>query len=135
MLHIIDVLQALKPGMGFTSVEDAYFHIPVAHHHRRFLCIMFQGRTHQYRVLPFGLSLSPHVFTQCIQVTLEPLQQEGMLILLYLDDLLLCVRSPQQAANNTHRLLEHATALGLRVNLEKLPHSVLVNMLPGVSYI
>lgn len=121
MLRVKDVLQAVEPGMWFTSVDlkDAYFHIPIAPHHRRFLQFTFQGRTYQYRVLPFGLSLSPCVFTRCMQVALEPLQWEGMLILPYLDDWLLCARSPQQVANNTQRLLEHVTALGLRVNLQK----------------
>lgn len=41
------------------------------------------------------------VFTQCIQVALGPLQREGMMILLYLEDWLLCAKTPQQAASNT----------------------------------
>lgn len=49
-----------------------------------------QDSKYQYRVLHFDLSLSPSVFTQCVQVALEPLQWEGMLILPYLDDWLLC---------------------------------------------
>lgn len=70
MLPVIDVLlsKAIKPCKWFTFVnlKDAYFHITIAPHHRRFLLFKFQGRTYQYRVLPFGLSLYTCVFTQCI---------------------------------------------------------------------
>ncbi len=121
MLRIVGVRHAIDPGMWFTSVDlkDAYFHIPITPHHRRFLRFTFQSRTYQFRVLPFGLYLSPRVFTRVIQVALEPLQREGMLILPYLDDWLLCARSYQQAVNNTQRLWFHVATLGLRVNFQK----------------
>ncbi len=83
MLRIVDVRHAIEPGMWFTSVDlkDVYFHIAIAPHQRRFLRFTFQSRSYQFRVLPFGLSLSPRVFTCVIQVTLEPLQWESILIL------------------------------------------------------
>lgn len=64
MLHVIDVLHVIVPCMWFTSVylKDAYFHIPIAPHHRKFLRLTFQGRTYQYQVLPYGLLLSLCVF-------------------------------------------------------------------------
>ncbi len=107
--------------MWFTSVDlkDVYFHIAIAPHHRRFLRLIFQSRSYQFRVLPFGLSHSPRVFKCVIQVTLEPLQREGILILPYLEDWLLCTRSYKQAVDNTQRLLFHVAILGLRVNFQK----------------
>lgn len=118
MLQIVDVRHAIEPRMWFTLV-DAYFHISIAPHHRRFLRLTFQRRAYQFTVLPFSLSLFHRVFTRFIQAALEPLQQEGMPILPYLDDWLLCARLPQQAANNAQRLLHHVTTLGLRGNLQK----------------
>lgn len=111
------------------ELKDAYFHIPIALHHRSFFQFTFQDESYQFYVLPFSLSLSPWAFTQCIQVALEPLQWEGMLILPYLDDWLLCTRSPMQAANNIH----HDATLGLKVNLSPMPASVLPGYALGLQ--
>ncbi len=39
-----------------------------------FLRFAFDGRAWQYRVLPFGLSLSPRVFTKVVEGALSPLR-------------------------------------------------------------
>ncbi len=41
------------------DLKDAYFHISILPRHGPFLRFAFEGRAWQYRVLPFGLSLSP----------------------------------------------------------------------------
>lgn len=121
MLRIKDVIQAVTPQAWFTSVDlkDAYFHVPVARDHRRFLRFAFQGRVYQYCVLPFGLSLAPRVFTRCVQIALDPLQRQGLLVLPYLDDWLLIACSPRQVATATRQLLSHVTALGFTINWTK----------------
>ena len=121
MLRTADVIRAIEPGAWFITIDlkEAYFHVPIAVEHRQFLRFSFLHKTYQFRVLPFGLSLAPRVFTKFIQVALEPLQQEGILVLPYLDDWLLCAATPEQATANANHLLHHVTALGLRVNWEK----------------
>ncbi|XP_068583377.1 LOW QUALITY PROTEIN: uncharacterized protein [Cebidichthys violaceus] len=121
MLSTADVLRAVSRGEWFTSVDlkDAYFHVPIVPHHRQFLRFAFQGRHFQFRVLPFGLSLSPRVFTRCVAAALSPLQSQGMKILPYLDDRLICAPSRLQAAQDTARLLSHVARWGLKVNMEK----------------
>ncbi len=49
-----------------TGSERGIFSHQVAPHHRRFLRFAFKGVAYQYKVLPFGLSLAPHTFTQCM---------------------------------------------------------------------
>ena len=121
MLRTADVIRAIEPGAWFITIDlkEAYFHVPIAVEHRQFLRFSFLHKTYQFRVLPFGLSLAPRVFTKFIQVALEPLQQEGILVLPYLDDWLLYAATPEQATANANHLLHHVTALGLRVNWEK----------------
>ena len=121
MLSIRDVLQAISPGDWFTLVDlkDAYFHVPIAPQHWRFLRFAFQGRHFQFRVLPFGLSLSPRVFTRCMAAALCPLQARGLKILPYLDDWLVCAPTEAQAAADTRTLLDHMDLLGLCVNWQK----------------
>ena len=121
MLTTAEVLRVVARGEWFTSIDlkDAYFHVPIAAHHRQFLRFAFQGRHFQFRVLPFGLSLSPRVFTRCVAAALAPLQAEGAKVLPYLDDWLICAPSQARAAQITERLLSHVNRLGLRVNFEK----------------
>ncbi len=47
--------------LSFAAIDlkDAYFHVSILPRHRPFLRFAFEGRAWQYRVLPFGLSLSP----------------------------------------------------------------------------
>ena len=88
MLKTAEVLQAFARQSWFTSInlKDAYFHVPIAPHHMPYLRFAFEGRAYQYRVLPFGLSLAPRIFTRCMRAALAPMQATGMQILSYLDD-------------------------------------------------
>jgi hypothetical protein len=51
----------LRPGGFATSIDltDAYFHVGIHSASRHWLRFVWQGRIFQFRVLPFGLSLSP----------------------------------------------------------------------------
>lgn len=121
MLTTAEVLQTAAEGEWFTTVDltDAYFHVPIAPQHRRFLRFAYRHRHWQFRVLPFGLSLAPRVFTRFVKAALAPLQACGLKILPYLDDWLLCAPSQTCATRDTSRLLAHVAQLGLKVNLEK----------------
>ncbi len=96
--------------------KDAYFHIQVAPHHRRFLRFEFEGVAYQYKVLPFGLSLAPRTFTWCMD---SPLWQMGIRILNYLDDWLILAQSEGVSTSHKTLLLRHLHCLGLRVNFAK----------------
>ncbi len=92
------------------DLKDPYFHVSILPCHRPFLQFAFEGRAYQYKVLPFGLSLSPRVFTKVAEAALVSLREHGVRILNYLDDWLILAQSQDQ-------LYEHR--LCLRVNWEK----------------
>ena len=46
----------------FIYLKDAYFHNPIVSHHH-FVCYVWQYKTYQWKVLPFGLATAPWVFT------------------------------------------------------------------------
>ncbi|XP_074505795.1 uncharacterized protein LOC141775954 [Sebastes fasciatus] len=121
MLSTADVLQNVTRHSWFTSIDlkDAYFHVPIALPHRQYLRFAFEGKAFQFKVLPFGLSLAPRVFTRCMRAALAPMQARGMLILPYLDDWLICALTREQAERDTASLLHHMTRLGLTVNHAK----------------
>ncbi|KAL0183526.1 hypothetical protein M9458_019222, partial [Cirrhinus mrigala] len=88
IITLKQILSHIRPGDWFFSLDlkDAYFHIQIAPHHRRFLRFAFEGVAYQYTVLPFGLSLAPRTFTKCMNAALSSLRQRGIRILNYLDD-------------------------------------------------
>ncbi len=79
----------------------------------------FEGWAWQYRVLPFGLTLSPCVFTKVVEGVLTPLREVGVRILNYLDDWLILAQSREQLGDPRDLVLRHFSQLGLRVNWEK----------------
>ncbi len=119
MITLKQILSQICPGDWFMllDLKDVYFQIQVAPHHRRFLRFAFEGVAYQYKVLPFGLSMTPHTFTQCMDAALSPLRQMGIHILNYLTDWLILAQS--QATSHKTLLLSHLGCLGLRVKFAK----------------
>ncbi len=107
------IIKCIQSHDWFAAIDlkDAYFHVSILLRHRPFLRFAFEGRAWQYRVLPFGLSLSPRVFTKVVEGVLTPLREVGVRILNYLDDWLILAQSREQ--------LGDPRDLVLRVNWEK----------------
>ncbi len=101
------------------DLKDAYFHISILPCHRRFLRFAFGGKAYQYRVLPFGLALSPRAFTKCVDGALVPLWLQGIRIINYIDDWLILAQSHQLAVRHRDVMLAHMKELGLRLNGKK----------------
>ncbi len=59
------------------DLKDPYFHVSIFPHHRSVLQFAFEGRAFKYKVLPFGLSLSPRVFTKVAEAALVPLREQA----------------------------------------------------------
>ncbi|KAK2891979.1 hypothetical protein Q8A73_017644 [Channa argus] len=121
MLTTASVLRSMRPGDWLSSVDlkDAYFHIPVAMQHRKFLRFSFLGVRYQYNCLPFGYSLAPRTFSKCLETALAPLRAAGMRVLFYLDDLLLLAPSREQALLQMVDLVTHLSSLGFTINWRK----------------
>ncbi len=121
MITLKQILAQIRPGDWFASVDlkDAYFHIQIAPHHRRFLRFAFENTACQYSVLPFGLALAPRTFSKCVDAALSPLRASGMRILNYLDDWLILAQSRDTLLSHIDSLLIHLESLGLCVNRRK----------------
>ncbi|KAL0183722.1 hypothetical protein M9458_019418, partial [Cirrhinus mrigala] len=118
MLTSKRILSCVRHQDWFVAIDlkDAYFHVSILPRHRPFLQFAFEGRAYQYKVLPFGLSLSPRVFTKVAE---GALWQQGVRILNYLDDWLIMAHSREQLCEHRDLVLQHLSHLGLRVNREK----------------
>ncbi len=87
--------------------------------HRPFLRFAFEGWAYQYKALPFGLSLSPRVFTKVVEAARVPLREAGIRVLNYLDDWLLLAQSRTLLCEHRDTVLSHLSRLGLQVYWEK----------------
>ncbi len=74
MLTVKQVVSQIRSEDWFVTIDlkDAYFHMSILPSHRKFLRFAFRGKAYQYRVLPFGLALSPRTFTKCVDAALAP---------------------------------------------------------------
>ncbi len=72
MLTIKQVVSQIRSEDCFVTIDlkHARFHISILPQHRKFLRFAFRGKAYQYRFLPFGLALSPHTFTKCMDGSL-----------------------------------------------------------------
>ena len=121
MLTHRHIVQSVRQGDWFTTVDltDAYFHVPICPGHRKYLRFAFQSRVYEFCVLPFGLSLAPRTFSKCMDAILAPLRAQGVRLLNYLDDWLVCAQSKEQLAQHTVMVTDHLQRLGLKVNPDK----------------
>ncbi|XP_045104399.1 uncharacterized protein LOC123499932 [Portunus trituberculatus] len=104
--------------MTAIDLRDAYFQIPVHPDSRKFLRFIWRGRHFQFRVLCFGLSTAPQVFTRMMGPVSAASHQQGVRLLRYLDDWLLLAHSKQTALEATSYLLRLCASLGIQVNWE-----------------
>jgi len=101
------------------DLKDAFLHVPISPNHRRYLQFQWKGKIYQFRTLPFGLSLSPLVFTKVLRPLLRWARRKGIRLSAYLDDLLIMARTEEQSRRNTRLVREKLMALGFIINEKK----------------
>ncbi len=103
----------------FIDLQDAYLHVPICRASRRYLRFVSEGRTYQFKVLPFGIATAPKVFTKLMLVLAAAARVRGVPLFHYLDDWLLRHQSPDQLLSNLSIVWDLMHRLGLIPNLEK----------------
>ena len=101
------------------DLKDAYLTVPIHQDHRRFLCFQWQGQTWQFKVLPFGLTSAPLIFTKITKPIVSTLCRLGIRMSLCLDDMLLMADSVQEARAHLRAAIEILVALGFVINMGK----------------
>ena len=115
------VLRSIRPGDWMVSLDlqDAYLQVPVHRDSHRYLRFVIEGRTYQFRVLCFGLTTTPQVFTRIMAPVSAILHKYGVRMLRYLDDWLILASSELACLQSRDRLLTVCTELDIQVNLTK----------------
>ena len=92
---------SLQQGEWVTSIDfkDAYF--PIQEQSRKYLRFHVQGKTYQFKALPFGLSTAPLEFTVVAKEVKLMAIHKGIRIHQYLDDWLVRAGSHQVCLQHT----------------------------------
>ena len=112
---------SLQVGERVTSIDfkDAYFHIPIHSQSRKYMRFHLQGRSYQFKALPFGLSTAPMEFIVVAKEVKLMALQKGIRIHQYLDDWLVRASSHHIGLHHTQTLVSLCQELGWLVNKEK----------------
>ena len=115
------VLRSIRQGDWMISLdlEDAYLQVPIHPESRRYLRFTMGGVPYQFRVLCFGLTTAPQVFTRLMAPISAILHRYGIRMLRYLDDWLILAESRTTCIRARDRLLHLCEELGLQVNHRK----------------
>lgn len=95
-------LKLVSPFCFMSSIDlkDAYYSVPIAEHHRKFLTISWRGQLWQFDAMPNGLALAPRKFTKLLKPVLGKLREEGHVSTFFLDDSLLLSDSEAENVQN-----------------------------------
>ena len=112
---------SLQAEEWVTSIDfkDAYFHIPIHSQSRKYMHFHLQGRSYQFKALPFGLSTAPMEFTVVSKEVKLMALQKGIRIHQYLDDWLVRASTHDTCLQHTQTLVTLCQELGWLVNKEK----------------
>ena len=115
------IRESLHSGMWAISLDlkDAFFHVPISQRSRKYLRFCYQGRTYQYRALPFGLKTAPWIFTKVISQVMGMPELKDYTVHPYLDDWLGPVPSYQVGVQAAGQLVTTCTDVGLKLNIPK----------------
>ena len=112
---------SLIPGEWVASIDlsDAYLHIPIHPHSRKYLRFCHRTQVFQFTPLPFGLATAPQVFTMIVKEVKLMALSRGLKLHQYLDDWLVRSQSREEALVNTQAVVDLTQSLGWIINQEK----------------
>ena len=112
---------SLIPGEWAASIDlsDAYLHIPIHPHSRKYLRFCHRSQVFQFTSLPFGLATAPQVFTMIVKEVKLMALSKGLRLHQYLDDWLIRSQSREEALVNTQAVVDLTQSLGWIINQQK----------------
>ncbi|XP_067682773.1 uncharacterized protein [Haliotis asinina] len=121
MTSLEQIQAKLSPGAWLASLDlqDAYLHVPIHPRHRKYLRFVFNGIHYQWRVLPFGISTAPWLFTCITLLVTRFLHLRGVDFDPYIDDCLLNHGSPLLLRKQLDFSTRPLHQLGWMVNTNK----------------
>ncbi|KAI5652122.1 reverse transcriptase (RNA-dependent DNA polymerase) domain-containing protein [Phthorimaea operculella] len=108
-----------KDYMIKIDLSQAYYHIPIAQAHQRYLTFEYEHRFYHMTCLPFGLASAPSAFAKITNWLAQYLRGKQIRVIVYLDDFLLMHSDPDILSHQGRFVLNFLTELGWCVNQKK----------------
>ena len=115
-------IKLMRPSCFMTSIDlkDAYYSIPVASEHQKYLKFIWRDQLYAFTSLPMGLSSSPRIFTKVLKPVFAYLRRQfGHTCLGYIDDSFYLEDSYKDCELATLHAVQLITNLGFKVHPEK----------------
>ena len=111
-------VQLMKPHclMAVLDLKDAYYSVPIRTDHRTYLRFEHNGQLYEFVCLPNGLSSAPRFFTKLMKPTLARLREDGLLLVIYINDIILLAVDPQTLLTYIHKATTLLKSLGFIID-------------------
>ena len=121
MESLQSAIQMITPMCYMASIDlkDAYYCIPVAKDHQKYLKFQWNSTLYQYTSCPMGLCMSPRIFTKVLKPIFCTLRRQGHQSVIYIDDTYLQGSSVEACNKNVKDTVELLARMGFVINPEK----------------
>ena len=121
MESLFSAVKIMKKGCYMASIDlkDAFYSVPLAEEHRKFLRFEWNGLLYQYTCLAFGLACCPRKFTKLMKPVFSELRKMGFDNVPYIDDIYLQGDSAAECWANCQTTAKLLQDLGFIINVDK----------------
>ena len=114
-------LKLVKPNCFMASVDirHAYYSVPMAPEHRKYLRFLWKGKVYEYSCLPNGIACASRQFTKLMKPVYASLHQMGHTNSSYIDDSLLLSDTFLECLKNINDTLSLMQKIGFIIHEKK----------------
>lgn len=114
-------LNLVSKNMYFCSVDirHAYYSVPIAEEHQKYLRFRWKDNLFQFTCLPNGLCCGPRKYTKLMKPVYAKLRNDGHICTGFIDDSLLGGNTHEECEQNVQETTALMTTLGFMINVEK----------------
>lgn len=105
--------------MAVMDLKDAYLMVPITNEHQKFLRFSFRNVDYEFKCLPFGLCTAPFVFTKLLKPVVQKLRSQGIILVIYLDDVLIIAKTEAECRQNIFIVRTLLESLGFIISESK----------------
>ncbi|RCN38570.1 zinc knuckle [Ancylostoma caninum] len=113
-----DMLRGAKYLSTF-DLKSGYHHVSVHPAYRKYFGFRWRNNFYVFKVLPFGFSPAPYIFTKLFKPLLKKWRRADINICLYIDDGLICGQSEEEVSLAVATVCEDFKRAGVTLSWEK----------------
>jgi ribonuclease HI len=121
MENFESAIPLITKNMFMTSVDlrHAYYSVPVATEHQKYLTFFWEGKYYSFTCCPNGLACVPRMFTKLLKPVYAKIRSEGHICTGYIDDTLICGYTKNECKDALIATSSLLQKLGFNINVEK----------------